>query len=1160
VKISVSIITLNEIDYIRNAISSCSFADEIVVVDGGSTDGTQDFLKSLDKRITLIESPWDNDFSKQRQKSLDACTGDWVVRIDSDEVFSEVFETEIRSYLENTNSNAITIRQCNLVGNIDYYSKRYDNFESIPRIFKKTPAIKWKNKIHEIITGIEGTIDQWNVYVVHFGFLDKKKYSKKGEFYSTIPGSGFQKKEDLLYREYDIVLRPLQSYEKESLRKLLKKQFASLVHKKPSLAIVRGPNLNEWEMKNYELLMDRYDITAYTTEKHNFSLDKIKIPVIKLPAHPESPIYMLGLEYELFDKDIIYTADITWLFSLQGAVARKKFGNKLVVLEWENIPLIYHDNENISNIKRTVTNSADAFVAVTERAADALRIEGADRDKIYKIPMGIDVDFFTPDKTVRNKARSELKLNNGDRIVLFVGRFVFEKGIYDILFASKLLFDENPDLKKTLKFLMIGRGPEKDRFTSMVKRLSLEDNFIILPQSSYLEMKKYYNSADIFILPSIPKENWKEQFGMAIVEAMACGVPVISTYSGSIPEVIGEAGLLVQPNDPQSIYNGIMKLLKNETLRQELGKLARQRAVEMFSCKVVSEQIDTLFKKILVDKFGTTDSNETMHQSCMSENKGISYYSQKREEIISLIPESAKKILDVGCGTGEMGAALQSMGKFVTGIEREGDIASIASGRLSNVIKGDIEQIDLNSIDEQYDCIVFGDVIEHLINPEETFNKVTKLLSNSGSVIVSVPNVRNISIISQLIEGNWTYQKAGILDETHLRFFTFREIERMLSRNGFRIDSIKTNCVLPKELGNLNYDSRGLTSIKVGRTTINDLTEEDIKDFFTIQYIVKASKVATNVVLEDDINNLLENAYKFENEGIFDAAIESYEKILEKYPRNGESINRIARCLFTIGDYQKAETKLKQISDNYPINSAYINTAICYKKLKKYEMALNYLKKVNDKDGEILSESDLFETFIQTGDCLANLMKDAEAKENYLAAEKINPKSEKPLIGLGSLAILNGNNEIARKYFEKAIAINADNCSALTGLGIAHWNNGKKKEALSLYSKTLELNIENPQAIYLIVQAASELGQLEIAEQYLERYICLHPANIDMLFSLSVIYFRVGKYQKAMELADRIMIFAPGYDGINELIAEIEKITSSSGSYCNEEKISNYGA
>jgi len=130
-KISVSMITMHEEKNIARALSSCSFADEIVVVDGGSTDGTLDILKANDK-VKLVQRPWDNHFGRQRQSSLDKCSGDWVIRLDSDEAFSLIFEKNVRELLSSTSDDieGYNVRQCNLVENEKYYSKMSDKFEA----------------------------------------------------------------------------------------------------------------------------------------------------------------------------------------------------------------------------------------------------------------------------------------------------------------------------------------------------------------------------------------------------------------------------------------------------------------------------------------------------------------------------------------------------------------------------------------------------------------------------------------------------------------------------------------------------------------------------------------------------------------------------------------------------------------------------------------------------------------------------------------------------------------------------------------------------------------------------------------------------------------------------------------------------------------------
>ena len=102
-----------------------------------------------------------------------------------------------------------------------------------------------------------------------------------------------------------------------------------------------------------------------------------------------------------------------------------------------------------------------------------------------------------------------------------------------------------------------------------------------------------------FILPSIPVEWWQEQFGMVLVEAMASGLPVISTLSGSIPEVIGDAGILIQSGDPLSIYNAVRKISLDAAYHRNLSEMARRRAEEIFDISHVKEKIRKVYDELV---------------------------------------------------------------------------------------------------------------------------------------------------------------------------------------------------------------------------------------------------------------------------------------------------------------------------------------------------------------------------------------------------------------------------------------------------------------------------------------------------------------------------------------------------------------------------------
>jgi glycosyltransferase involved in cell wall biosynthesis len=308
---------------------------------------------------------------------------------------------------------------------------------------------------------------------------------------------------------------------------------------------------------------------------------------------------MFGLEKELRGEDILHAAETYNGYSYQCARVRKAGGKKLVLTVWENIPFQsvrtfkgLTDNERIVDF---VKGNTDMFIAVTGRAKKALEIEGIAEEKIKVIPAGIDVSRFNPadpDTAIMEK----LGISDGDFVVLFIGRLTREKGVYDLLHAAKLASLDGG--LENVKIVFAGSGPEKERLIRLSGKLKVEKYVKFAGSFSYVDMPKLYNAADVFILPSIPVSFWQEQFGMVLVEAMASGLPIISTLSGSIPEVLGEGGILIQPNDPLSIYREIKKLLLDDAFRAGLGLMARKRAEDRFNLPKVSRMIESAYGEL----------------------------------------------------------------------------------------------------------------------------------------------------------------------------------------------------------------------------------------------------------------------------------------------------------------------------------------------------------------------------------------------------------------------------------------------------------------------------------------------------------------------------------------------------------------------------------
>ena len=156
--------------------------------------------------------------------------------------------------------------------------------------------------------------------------------------------------------------------------------------------------------------------------------------------------------------------------------------------------------------------------------------------------------------------------------------------------------------------------------------------------------------------------------------------------------------------------------------------------------------------------------------------------------MIPFIPRNTKKLLDVGCGAGGFGAGIKANIKAeVWGVEMNPAAAGKASSALDNVICSEFNASCIPQ-NNKFDCIVFNDVLEHMPAPEQALRLAKSLLTPGGVIVASVPNIRHFSVVWDLVvNGAWTYQDAGILDRTHLRFFTRLSIAQLFADIGLTV-------------------------------------------------------------------------------------------------------------------------------------------------------------------------------------------------------------------------------------------------------------------------------------------------------------------------------------------------------------------------------------
>lgn len=169
------------------------------------------------------------------------------------------------------------------------------------------------------------------------------------------------------------------------------------------------------------------------------------------------------------------------------------------------------------------------------------------------------------------------------------------------------------------------------------------------------------------------------------------------------------------------------------------------------------------------------------------------YYLNSRPEIADLVPASAARILDVGCGAGMLGRALKADGRReVVGIEVNHRAADVARQHLDLVLDIDIDEAEELPLEaSSFDCVICADVLEHLRDPERVLRLLARYLRPDGVLVASIPNVRHVSaLLPLLVHGRWQYRDEGILDRTHLRFFTLAEVLELLEKSEYRVRSI----------------------------------------------------------------------------------------------------------------------------------------------------------------------------------------------------------------------------------------------------------------------------------------------------------------------------------------------------------------------------------
>jgi len=215
---------------------------------------------------------------------------------------------------------------------------------------------------------------------------------------------------------------------------------------------------------------------------------------------------MNGVEYALFDADILFASQIVWPYTYQAIKAKEKFGKKVIALQWDTTPFAHEENEAIKYFKSSNRELVDVFIADTTCARDALLIEGVPPAKIAVIPAGIDMDTCRPEVSERVRIRGQLGISKAEMVVLVDSGPKFKNGLTDLVHAAKLLQTRGDSAAHDIRYVISGRPMDIQKITEKIEVMGLEKKFVCCSDHSLFDL---FNAADIFFVPSLPESSWK---------------------------------------------------------------------------------------------------------------------------------------------------------------------------------------------------------------------------------------------------------------------------------------------------------------------------------------------------------------------------------------------------------------------------------------------------------------------------------------------------------------------------------------------------------------------------------------------------------------------------------------------------------------------------
>lgn len=368
---------------------------------------------------------------------------------------------------------------------------------------------------------------------------------------------------------------------------------------------------------------------------------------------------------------------------------------------------------------------------------------------------------------------------------------------------------------------------------------------MFMGRAYFEQMALVYNESRIAFNRSVA-----DDVNMRVFEAPACKTLLLTNnLSSNGQEMLLQDGKhLITYESAEDLLEKARYYLAHADERQRIAAAGRAEVHSRHTYEIRVRGILSELERVA----GRTTVGGIRVPAFQASGKDGSYFDFARPEVLALVPTTSSHILDIGCGTGRLGENLRRRQPCeVWGIERDPQAAAVAATHLDRVLNVDVETDHGELPDAFFDCIVCADVLEHLRHPEKLLTRLRRTLKTDGCIALSLPNVQHHSILTGLLNGDFTYEPAGLLDEDHLRLFTRREVEKMLFRSGFQI---RESQIVPGPGWNEWHQSGSPGEVRIGGLAISGLDREHAENFFAYQFLICATPVPT---LNDGITSII---------------------------------------------------------------------------------------------------------------------------------------------------------------------------------------------------------------------------------------------------------------------------------------------------------------